>query len=69
MQRMNRDAHRLRGRWLQVAGRKDMRAPHLHTLRQEKSPAPRQTSLPYFFNIMVLVLYICRVPTAQVGRA
>ena len=69
MQRMNRDAHRLRGRWLQVAGRKDMRAPHLHTLRQEKSPAPRQTSLPYFFNIMVQMHRICRSPAAQAGRA
>ena len=50
MQRMNRDAHRLRGRWLQVAGRKDMRAPHPHTLRQERITCSRRTSLP-FLNV------------------
>ena len=49
MQRMNRDAHRLRGRWLQVAGRKNMRAPHPHTLRQEKVTCTPANKFAVFF--------------------
>ena len=51
MQRMNRDAHRLRGRWLQVAGRKDMRAPHPHTLRQERITCTLANKFAVFFLI------------------
>ena len=51
MQRMNRDAHRLRGRWLQVAGRKDMRAPHPHTLRQERITCTLANKFAVFFFI------------------
>ena len=51
MQRMNRDAHRLRGRWLQVAGRKNMRAAHPHTPRQERITCTLANKFAVFFLI------------------
>ena len=51
MQRMNRDAHRLRGRWLQVAGRKNMRAARPHTPRQERITCTLANKFAVFFLI------------------